>query len=220
MKFILIPVKDLSKANNRLSSMLSQKDRTSLAYTMIEDVFESVSKSRMADRKVVVTMDVKAEEIALDYGFDVIREETQQGESSSVDQAITECIKMEAKSLLVIPGDAPLIKADDIDSVFKAETDAPCVVMVPAADKLGTNAILRNPPDIIPSRFGHDSFNKHLDEAKKADAQIVTLDIPAIALDIDEPDDIEIFINFGSGTRTYKELLRLGIPDIRIEKTA
>lgn len=220
MKFILIPVKDLSRANNRLSSILSQEDRTSLAYAMAEDVFESIYRSKKADRKVVVTMDRKAEKIARSYGFEVITEKDQHGESSSVDRAIKQCIDMGAKSLVVIPGDAPLVQPEDIDSVFDAETDDNCVVMVPAADKLGTNAILRKPPDIIPSRFGHDSYNKHLEEARKVNTQVITLDIPAIALDIDEPKDIDVFINQGMNTRTYKELLRLGVPDFRIEKTA
>lgn len=220
MKFILIPVKDLSKANNRLSSILSQEDRTSLAYAMLEDVLESAARSRIAEKKVVVTMDRKAEIIALRYGFEIIREEEQNGESSSVDSAITRCMEMGAESLLVIPGDAPLIKGEDIDSVFRAEKNGVCVVMVPAADRLGTNAILRTPPDIIPSRFGHDSYRKHLEEAGKADAEVVTIDIPNIALDIDEPGDIDLFINRGQDTRTYRELLRLGIPDVRIERTA
>ncbi len=220
MKFICIPVKDLSRANNRLSSILSQEDRTSLAYAMLEDVFESIAKSKKADRKVVVTMDRKAEKIARDYGFDVITEEDQHGESSSVDRAIKQCMEMGAKSLLVIPGDAPLVQPEDIDSVFDAGIGENCVVMVPAADRLGTNAILRNPPDIIPSRFGHDSYNKHLKEAGKVNAEVITLDRSGIALDIDEPKDIELFVNHGVNTRTYKELIRLGVPGVRIEKTA
>lgn len=220
MKFILVPVKDLSRANNRLSSILSQKDRTSLAYAMLEDVLESTSRSVAADRKVVITMDRKAEQFAKKYGFEIIMEEEQNGESSSVDQAIIKCMGMGARSLLVIPGDAPLIRAEDIDSVFNAEPDSDCVVMVPAADRLGTNAILRKPPDIIPSRFGHDSFNKHIDEARKAGAEIVTLDIPNISLDIDEPKDIEEFLSKSYDSRTYNELERLGIADIRIERTA
>lgn len=220
MKFILVPVKDLSRANNRLSSILPQKDRTSLAYAMLEDVLENTSRSVAADRKVVITIDRKAEKIAKQYGFEIIREEEQNGESSSVDQAIVKCMEMGARSLLVIPGDAPLIRAGDIDSVFNAEPDSDCVVMVPAADRLGTNAILRKPPDIIPSRFGHDSFNKHIDEARKAGADIVTLDIPNISLDIDEPKDIQEFLSKGYDSRTYNELERLGIADIRIERTA
>ena len=220
MKFILIPVKDLSKANNRLSSILSQENRTSLAYAMLEDVFEAVKQSKLADRVVVVTMDNKAAEISSDHGFYVLKEYEQSGESSSVDRAISECIKMGASSLLVIPGDAPLITAPDIDNVLREEKEGPCVVMVPATDKLGTNAILRKPPDVIPSRFGHDSFKKHIDEARQVNTQVISLDIPNISLDIDEPHDIEAFLARNTDSRTYKELMRLGITSIRIEKTA
>lgn len=215
MQFILIPVKDLSKANNRLASVLSQEDRTSLAYAMLEDVFNSAGRSRFAKRIVVVTLDERAERMAKERGFYVIVEKSQNGESSSVDDAILECKNMGATSVTVIPGDAPLIQAEDIDLVLANEPKAPCVVMAPAADMLGTNAILRNPPDIIPSRFGHDSYRKHMKEAENAGARAITLDIPRIALDIDEPKDIDEFLKYSSDTCTLTELERLGFRDVK-----
>ena len=78
-EIILVPVKDLSRANERLASVLSNKQRTELAYVMLEDVFSAVGESKLADNKVIVTLDRKAEKMALEEGFDVIREENQLG---------------------------------------------------------------------------------------------------------------------------------------------
>lgn len=221
MKFILIPVKNLSTANIRLSSILSQSERTSLAYAMLADVLEATKNSKLADKKVVVTQDEKTKKIAVDIGFEVIEEDEQNGESSSVDYASDICIKMGAKSVLVIPGDAPLITSNDIDFIFEKEEDHPHVILIPSRDRLGTNAILRKPPDTIPSRFGHDSFRKHKSEADKRNIPWKTYEIPNIALDIDEPKDIEFFKLFGSHTETYTELVNLGLAGReRIEKTA
>ncbi len=220
MKFILIPVKDLSKANERLSPIMSQTQRTSLAYAMLEDVLEEARKSSKADRRCIVTMDKKAACFASRYGFEVIWEEEQQGESSSVDKAVSRCIEMGASSVLVLPADTPLVRASDIDEVFNAELEENCVVMVPAQDRLGTNALLRRPPNIIPSRFGYDSYRKHLVEAKKVGAKIIVLDIPRIALDVDEPKDVDTVINSNVRKRTFNELERLGFTTVSVEKTA
>ena len=211
MKFILIPVKDLSKANERLASVLSKKQRTDLAYVMLEDVFSAVGESKLADNRVVVTLDRKAEKMALEEGFDVIREETQSGESSSVDLAMQVCRKMGAQSVLVIPGDAPLITGEDLDFVLEKEQKGKSVILIPSEDELGTNAILRKPPDSIPSMFGDDSFRKHKEEAER---RYVPYDVYKnfnISIDIDEPEDIETFSLHGSHTKTYRKLLELGL---------
>lgn len=211
MKFILIPIKDLSRANERLSSVLGRKQRTELAYVMLEDVFSAVAESKLADNRVVVTLDRKAEKMALAHGFDIIREETQEGESSSVDLALQVCRKMGAKSVLVIPGDAPLVTGEDLDSILAREKKGKSVILVPSEDELGTNAILRRPPDSIPSRFGHDSFRKHREEAER---RYVPCDVHRnlnISIDIDEPADIETFSRHGARTKTYEKLVALGL---------
>lgn len=220
MKFILIPVKELSTANERLSSIMSQQKRTELAYVMLKDVFSAVKSSKLADNKVVVTMDKKAIKMGLKEGFEVIKEESQQGESSSVDEALQVCKLMGASSVLVIPGDAPLITGEDLDFIFEKERQENSVILVPSGDELGTNAILRKPPDAIPSRFGHDSFRKHKEEAEKRHLPFDVYEISNIAIDLDEPKDIDNFSIYGSHTNTYKELLRLGVIKEKFVKTA
>ena len=211
MRVAIVPVKDLSKAKERLSSILPQDVRTDLAYAMLEDVLIALKGSRLLDRIFVVTMDRNAIKIAEGMGVEVIEETEQNGESDSVDRASIVCKEMGAESVLVIPGDAPLIKAEDIDFIVGKGMGSPSVVLVPARDRMGTNAILRNPPDVIPSRFGHDSFRKHMDEAGKRDIRIESYENERIGLDIDHPDDLKIFASEKSDTRTYELLFRKNI---------
>jgi len=211
MKFVIVPVKDLSKAKERLSSLLPQHERTALAYAMLEDVLTALKECRLADRKLIVTLDAKAIEIAKALGIEVILETEQNGESASVDYASQICKEMGAASALVIPGDAPLITSDDIDFILEREKDAPSIIFVPARDALGTNAILRKPPDVIPSMFGDDSFNKHMNEADKNNISYESYDNPRIGLDIDRPEDLKQFMSQKSNTKTYGELVRLNI---------
>ncbi len=213
MKFAIVPVKDLSRAKERLSSLLPQEVRTALAYAMLEDVLTAVSGSKLLDRKFVITMDKNAIKIAERLGIEIIEETEQKGESDSVDHASRICKDMGAESVLVIPGDAPLITTEDIDFILKKEQDPPSAVLVPARDLMGTNAILRKPPDAFPSRFGHDSFRKHIDEADRRNVRIETYENARIALDIDHPDDLREFASQKSDTRTYELLSGMKILD-------
>ena len=211
MKFVIVPVKDLSKAKERLSAVLPQSERTTLAYAMLEDVLTALKNSKLPDRKFIVTLDTKAIEIAKGLDIEVIEETEQNGESASVDYASLVCMDMGATSVLVIPGDAPLITSEDIDFILEREKEDPSIIFVPARDKLGTNAFLRKPPNAIPSMFGHDSFNKHKAEADRCGIPHESFENPRIALDIDNPDDLKEFMSEKSNTKAYSELIRLNI---------
>ena len=219
MNFVLIPVKNLKFANERLSSVLSQEDRTALAYAMLEDVFSSVAKSSLADKIAVVTLDKKTMLMADGYDFVIIDEVKQESESSSVDYALKICKDLGAESVLVVPGDAPLITETDIDFILEKVKDHSHVILVPSGDKLGTNAILRKPPDVLSSMFGHDSFRKHIEQADEKNVPYEIYEIKNIALDIDEPGDIETLRKLGQHTLAYRELVRMGLIKEDIEKT-
>lgn len=211
MKFAIVPVKDLSKAKERLSAILSQSERTSLAHAMLQDVLTAVKGSRLLDRLFVVTLDESAMEVAETLGVEIIEEKEQAGESASVDLASVICKEMRAESVLVIPGDAPLIVSEDIDFILEKEKTYPSAILVPSRDEMGTNAILRKPPDSFPSRFGYDSFRKHINEANQRNIPYETYRLPRVALDIDEPGDLEQLVLQERNTKTYEELIRIGV---------
>ena len=210
MRFALVPIKDLSKAKERLGPILSQGERTDLAYAMLEDVLRALRGSRLLDRILVVTLDENAVKLAESLDIEVIKETKQNGESESVDWASIICKEMGAESVLVIPGDAPLITPEDVDFILEKEKPYHSVILVPARDELGTNAIHRKPPDVIPSRFGYDSFKKHIEEARRRNIPYEIHKLPRVALDLDEPEDLSLFASQKSETTTYRKLIRIG----------
>jgi len=218
VKFALVPVKDLSKAKERLSSFLSQTDRTSLAHAMLEDVLAAVKGSKLLDRLCVVTLDEYAIEVARSLSVEVIKEKKQEGESASVDFASVICKEMGAESVLVVPGDAPLIISEDIDFILEREKPYPSAILVPSRDEMGTNAILRKPPDCFPSRFGHDSFKKHMHEAETRNISFEIFWLSRIALDIDDPRDLEYLTTQKMNTKTFAELVRIGVVEKMSER--
>ena len=100
------------------------------------------------------------------------------------------CVSRGIDSTLVIPADIPLIQAGELDQIF-AHAPAEGSVLVPAADGRGTNAAFRRPANLFPLRFGNDSFKPHLAAAQATGKPCVVLQLPGIALDMDNPADLQ-----------------------------
>jgi 2-phospho-L-lactate/phosphoenolpyruvate guanylyltransferase len=215
MRYILIPVKDLSCAKQRLSQLLTQAERTRLAWMMLETTCAAATGVRNVDRVAVVTLYPPAISLAEKYGMEVIRETAQTSESASIDFGSRELKKRGASSVLRLPLDLPLIKTEDIEMILSYGKSRQHVVIVPSRDGSGTNAILRNPPDLFPSHFGPGSFLKHLQEAEKAKAECEVIHLPRVALDIDDPEDLFVFMSQGRGTLLWQALMEMGITDCK-----
>jgi 2-phospho-L-lactate guanylyltransferase len=185
---ILLPVKILANAKQRLASVLEQQARTELAQAMLRDVVETLA-AYAGDGVSMATSDPFAIELAGQYGFEVIRDESNVSETDAIEMATLVCESRGIESTLVIPGDIPLIEASDISAIYDSSPDTGSV-LVPSKDKRGTNAVLRRPAALFPLRFGNDSFMPHLAAAIGTDKSCVVLSLPRIALDIDTPEDL------------------------------
>jgi 2-phospho-L-lactate/phosphoenolpyruvate guanylyltransferase len=185
---ILLPVKNLAKAKQRLAAHLDQTSRTELAQAMLMDVVEAIA-SFAGDEVALATSDPFAMELADRYRFEVIRDEANVSETDAIDMATQVCQARGVESTLVIPGDIPLIDAADLRAIYEASPVAGSV-LVPSRDKRGTNAVLRRPASLFPLRFGNDSFMPHLAAAIATNESCVVLSLPRIGLDIDTPEDL------------------------------
>lgn len=184
---ILIPVKNLSSAKQRLASVLDQPSRTELAKAMLFDVLHAVAGG--AEKQVaIVTTDSHALRMARDFGFETIADGNV-SETAAIELATQVCESRGIASTLVIPGDIPLITAGELNQISEA---APVEgsVLVPAADGRGTNAVFRRPAGLFPLRFGNDSFKPHLSAAQATAKPFVVLSLRGIGLDVDNPADL------------------------------
>jgi 2-phospho-L-lactate/phosphoenolpyruvate guanylyltransferase len=184
---LLIPVKNLVNAKQRLSLVLDQPERTKLAQTMLLDVLAAVATSNT--EVSLVTSDPYALELAQQFRFDVIAETANPGETGAIEMATHICENRGIETTIVIPADIPLIQSDELNQVIAAAPEEGTVI-VPASDGRGTNAILRNPAGLIPLRFGNDSFKPHHAAACATGKACVVLSFPGIGLDIDNPSDL------------------------------
>ena|ERR1700722_6945200 len=202
---ILVPVKNLAGAKQRLSSILTSEERVALAQAMCEDVLQTLADWQSSLAVAVVTNDSFARGLAARFNFDVIADDNS-GETSAIEMATAVCRERGASSTLVVPADIPLIDASELQKIVDI---APVhgAVLVPDAAGRGTNAAWRAPADLFPLRFGNDSFLPHLASAKATDLPCVVLELPGIARDVDRPEDL-FELSAASGDRRSQKLVR------------
>jgi len=198
---ILIPVKNLSAAKQRLARILDQPARTELAQTMLHDVMAAVSASPRRPPCSVVSSDPFAVELATQYDFEVIPDPKNPGETGAIEMATQLCLSRGVESTLVFPADIPLIQSTELDQIL-AQAPAEGSLLVPAADGRGTNAAFRRPANLFPLRFGNDSFRPHLDAARSTGKPCQVLQLAGIALDVDNPGDLQQLLERPGETRT------------------
>ena len=87
MNFVLVPFKTFKNAKTRLRKDLSDLDTEYIVKIMLEDVLEQVSKSKIAEKKFILTADEEAIKIAKKLNIEILKEKNQISESSSVDKA-------------------------------------------------------------------------------------------------------------------------------------
>lgn len=215
---ILIPIKDTSGAKQRLMSILDQPARTRLAQAMLHDVLTTLHNWKGRPRVAVVTGDAYATQLARQYEFDLIPDPDNPGETGAIALATRVCLERGEDYTLVIPADIPLIQAWELEKIL---TNAPSEgsVLVPAADGRGTNAAFRRPANLFPLRFGNDSFKPHRAAAEATGKTCVVLNLPGIAVDVDNPEDLQQIINLPGNTSAQqlaRELTFAGnITDLR-----
>ena len=200
---ILIPVKNLSAAKQRLAPILDQPSRTKLAQAMLHDVLSAVNVWAGRPQVAVVTSDPYAVSLASEYGFEIIPDPDNPGETGAIEMATRICLERGVESTLVIPADIPLIQAWELEKILKY-APAEGSVLVPAADGRGTNAAFRRPANLFPLRFGNDSFKPHHAAAQAIGQPCVVLHLPGIAVDVDNPEDLQQLLSLPGETRAQR----------------
>jgi 2-phospho-L-lactate/phosphoenolpyruvate guanylyltransferase len=204
---ILIPVKNLSAAKQRLAAVLDQPARTELAQAMLHDVVATLAAWPHRPACALVTSDPFAVDLARQYDFEIIPDPANPGETGAIEMATDICVARGIDSTLVIPADIPLIHASELEEILNRAPEEGSV-LAPAGDGRGTNAVFRRPTNLFPLRFGNDSFKPHLAAARATGKPCIVLQLPGIAIDVDNPEDLQQALAHPGETRTQSLLRR------------
>jgi 2-phospho-L-lactate guanylyltransferase len=209
----VVPVKNMGKAKQRLAGVLGARERQALFGAMLEDVLGALAASDGLAGILTVTRDPEARRLAARYGARVLVEAENRGHTCAVSLGAHALAQEGALGMLQLPADIPLVRPEDVAALLQAHGPAPAVTLAPSRDRRGSNAVACSPPDLLPLRFGADSFLPHLQRARALGIEPQILARPGLALDVDTPDDLAAFLAVPSPTRAYAYLAESGIAE-------
>jgi 2-phospho-L-lactate guanylyltransferase len=202
----VVPVKDTAAAKQRLSPAAPAAFRQALALAMLEDVLAALAEAPGLAGSWLVTTDPAAMRLAARYGAECIPDGAADGHTGAVTAAGRQLIREGRGGMLTLPGDIPLVTADEIGRLVAAHRPAPSFTIAPSHDQQGSNAIILSPPDAVPLRFGDDSYFPHVAAAEACGIRPTIVPLPGIAFDIDNPIDLARFAALGSRTHAGRLL--------------
>jgi 2-phospho-L-lactate/phosphoenolpyruvate guanylyltransferase len=208
----VVPVKERISAKERLAPMLRPQTRQALALAMLEDVLAAVAATPGIGGLLVVTVDAEATRLSARYGARLIETGARDGHSGAVAAAARLLAEEGRPGMLALPGDIPLVTSAEIASLLLAHPPAPSFTIAPSHDERGSNAIACSPPDLVPLRFGENSFYPHLRAAEACGIRPIIVHLPGIALDIDNPEDVLSFMRIDTRTRARAVLAEDRVP--------
>ena len=183
----VLPVKSFSRAKQRLGEAIGGREREELAAAMVADVLEALAAVHEIDEVVVVTAEPLAARAAEDAGAIVVDDPEEAGQSAAAARGVDTALVRGAGRVLLVPGDCPAIDPREVSELLGRRGG---VVIVPDRHGSGTNALLLEPPQVMPPSFGAGSFARHAALARAAGAEVKVAELPSLSLDVDTPADL------------------------------
>jgi 2-phospho-L-lactate guanylyltransferase len=186
---IVVLIKEPGTAKTRLAAALSAAERVRLAE-------ECAVRALAAAQEVAVTLAVcggpGAANLARRCGAEVLVEEHPAGQNRAAERGLAEVLARGGSGCLVLSSDLPLIDAGSLRRLLeRAEAvEGPVAVVAPALGREGTNALYLRPIGGFDLQFGEASLPRFAAEAERRGRELVVHREPALALDLDEPDDL------------------------------
>lgn len=207
----LVPVKQLASSKSRLLPYLGRSAVERLSIAMLRDLLETLQSVPSLDPIVVVTPDPDVAEVAKEAGAETLLCSFP-GLNPSIERAAAAVASGTGDAVLVVLGDVAGARAVDIETLLGAVPERG-VALAPSCDG-GTSALLRRPRDIIAASFGPDSAELHRSLAVRADVPLEEIPLDSLAIDIDEPEDLERFVRSTSAGKRTRALLRELLPEL------
>ena len=188
----IVPVKPFAQSKSRLASVLSEEERAGLSRAFLEHTLSVLREVSAVSETLVISRDPAALAVARAFGARAILET----EPSDLNAALTHATDIArqggARALLILPVDLPCLTEAEIQQLMNDAADSALTIAPDRRDE-GTNALFIRPPGLIPYAFGADSFHQHCALAHRAGVQPRIVRLPGLALDVDVPDDLELF---------------------------
>jgi 2-phospho-L-lactate guanylyltransferase len=188
----IVPVKPLRRGKSRLAKVISAEERADLNQYLLKHTIQILSTIEEIEHILVISRDTAALALARDLGARTVQENGNPELNTALTRAVEIARTYETYGSRVVPADLPRLNAEDIRKILDHRKDPPVVVIAPDRKRQGTNALLVCPPNLIEFSYGPGSFEKHSQAAREAGARLEICDLPALELDLDEPEDLAL----------------------------
>jgi 2-phospho-L-lactate/phosphoenolpyruvate guanylyltransferase len=183
---ILIPLKRLAEAKQRLAPAMDGDERERLMLSMVTHVAREALASGAAP-VALASCEPRAVMLASSLGIELVTDGGLPWNEGLVHAR--GLLEPGAEAVLYLAGDLPLLRAAEVTELVRGAPERG--VVVGRAHDGGTNALLVRPIDAITPSFGSPrSAAVHVALAESAGLEAVVLDRPGLALDVDTPDDV------------------------------
>ena len=206
MTIALIPVKKLEESKSRLLSSLPNETRQALTLAMLEDLIEALSAARGISRIAVTTPDSTVAERAKAAGAEIILR-PEPGLNAALEDGVERLARDSGEDLLFVLGDVAGALAEDFDRLFTEASKATRGLWLAPSSDGGTSALLHRPAGVVPCCFGKDSAKRHKEAAAESQVDYHEIELPSLAIDLDQPEDLEAFLATEGGGRRTRALL-------------
>lgn len=207
----ILPVKSLEHAKQRLADVLDAHGRRQLMLYSVQDVLTALTLTSRLTGILMVSRDQDALALGRKFGVRRLAIDSDSGQSDAIERAIRILQSDGAVATLTVPGDTPLLRAEDINTICDTLGQAPTLTIVSNRDGSGSNCIAASRPGLIAYQFGRNSFARHISSARDAGIEPTILKLPRFELDIDTKSDIAALMKNNPRTATQKFLVASGI---------
>ncbi len=213
MTIALIPVKRLEESKSRLLPQLPDARRQALTLAMLEDLIESLSGTPDVDRIAITTPDPVVADRASRAGAEILMR-PEPGLNAALEDARERLFPATqdfsaSDGFLIVLGDVAGAMPEDFSKLLKvgAGSVSSGVWLAPSSDG-GTSALLQRPANAIPCCFGRDSAKRHREAADQSNIPFFEIELASLAIDLDQPEDLEAFMKTKGGGRRTRALLQ------------
>lgn len=198
----VIAVRGGQAAKSRLGGCLDAPQREALVAAMLLDMLATLHGVEAIAKIWVVTPTPALAALAARAGASVIAD----GEAGDLNCAFDQAraliaIQAPDATVLLLPGDLPLITADEVDAILQPALRG-AVVIAPADTDGGTGALALPAHCPLATAFGRHSFARHLAAAAADGFDTHIVRATGLSLDIDRPTDLDAMAHHGVTGRT------------------
>ena len=200
---ILVPVKNSSSAKQRLAAILDQPSRTALAQAMLLDVLTTLHNWKNRPPVAIVTGDPYATELARDFGFEVIPDPDNPGETGAIEMATQICVDARSREHARDP------RRHSSHSVVGARRDSQARAERrqrprPRRRRTRHQRRLPAPRESIPAPLRQRQLQTAPRRRPSHRQTMRVLNLPGIAVDVDNPEDLQELLSHPGETHAQR----------------